>query len=183
MWFSPLNAVPKLTVPITRSLVYDVRERIYHNKEKVMTRSDTPSFTHSPFSREPSDRKLFPQTLVHSKDRLLNVEVVDPVLNVKLRHYYSRSQFSGKTVELHWLDLALLSYHISYGCRSCHCPTCIGMRWRELLQSVPSLIVYVTRVCQMHLIRWMRSASTNSLRAAIELVHHIPDGTQAIRAH
>lgn len=93
------NAVPQLTVPAIRSLVYDLRERIYHNKEKVMTRRDIPAFAHSSFSSEPADRKLFPQTVVQSKNQVVNMEVIDPALNVKLRHYFSRSQYSGSTVE------------------------------------------------------------------------------------
>ena len=78
--------------------MYDLRERIYHNKEKVMTRRDVPVFAHSPLSSEPADRKLFPQSDIHGRDRVLNMEVVDPVLNVKLRQYYSRSQYTGDTV-------------------------------------------------------------------------------------
>lgn len=96
--------VPKLTVPVSRSIVYDLRERIYHNREKVMTRTDIPVFAHSPLSSEPADRKLFPQPETRGKDQVLNMEVVDPVLNVKLRQYYSRSQYAGDTV----------SYHIMY---------------------------------------------------------------------
>ena len=92
------HVVPRLTVPVVRSLVYDLRERIYHNKHKVMTRSDVPVFARSPLSSEPSDRKLFPQTLVTSRSKLVNMDVVDPVLGVKLRHYYSRSQYTGSTV-------------------------------------------------------------------------------------
>ena len=78
--------------------MYDLRERIYHNEEKVMTRRDIPVFAHSPFSSEPADRKLFPQSDIQGKDHLVNMEVVDPVLNVKLRQYYSRSQYAGDTV-------------------------------------------------------------------------------------
>ena len=96
--FNFLNAAPQLTVPVVRNLVYDLRERIYHNKEKVMTRSDIPVFSYSPLSKEPADRRLFPQTHVSSKNQLVNIEVVDPVLDVKLRHYYTRSQYTGSTV-------------------------------------------------------------------------------------
>lgn len=64
-----------------------------------MTRSDIPIFAHSPLSSEPSDRKLFPQTVVQSRDQIVSLEVIDPVLNVKLRQYYSRSRYAGNTVE------------------------------------------------------------------------------------
>ena len=78
--------------------MYDLRERIYHNKEKVMTRRDVPVFAHSSLSSELADRKLFPQSDIHGRDQVLNMEIVDPVLNVKLRQYYSRSQYTGDTV-------------------------------------------------------------------------------------
>ena len=91
--------MPQLTVPVVRSLIYDLRERIYHNSEKVMTRRDIPVFAHSPLSSQPDDRKLFPQSVVKGKNQIINLEVVDPVLNVKLRHYYSRSQYNGDTVK------------------------------------------------------------------------------------
>ena len=93
-----LTVVPRLTVPVVRNVVYDLRERIYHNKEKVMTRSDIPVFARSPLSREPADRRLFPQTHVSGKNQLVNLEMVDPVLDVKLRQYYSRSKYTGSTV-------------------------------------------------------------------------------------
>ena len=92
------HAVPQLTIPVKRSLVYDLRERIYHNKEKVMSRVDVPLFTRLPLSSEPSDRKLFPQTVVQS-NQIVSLEVTDPVLNVKLRQYYSRSRYTGNAVE------------------------------------------------------------------------------------
>lgn len=63
-----------------------------------MTRRDAPVFAQSPLSREPADRKLFPQSEIHGGDRLVNVEIIDPILNVKLRQYYSRSQYTGDTV-------------------------------------------------------------------------------------
>jgi hypothetical protein len=88
-------------VPVSRSLVYDLRERIYHNKEKVMTRRDAPVFARFPLSSAPADRKLFPQSEVHGKDQVVSMEIVDPVLNVKLRHYYSRTQYTGSTVSHH----------------------------------------------------------------------------------
>lgn len=95
---SLLYTVPQLTVPVSRSLVYDLRERIYHNKEKVMTRRDIPVFAHTPLSSELADRKVFPQSEIHGRDQVLSMEVVDPVLNVKLRQYYSRSQYAGDVV-------------------------------------------------------------------------------------
>ena len=99
-------AVPKLTVPVTRNVVYDLRERLYHNKEKVMTRRDIPVFAQSSLSSEPADRKLFPQTVILSKNQIVNIEVVDPVSKVKLRHYYSRSHFTGNTVECMGITMA-----------------------------------------------------------------------------
>ena len=94
--------MPQLTVPVVRSLIYDLRERIYHNIEKVMTRRDVPVFAHSPLSNEPADRKLFPQSVIQGRNKIVNMEVVDPVLNVKLRQYYSRSQYTGDTVKSHY---------------------------------------------------------------------------------
>lgn len=94
------TTVPQLTVPVERSLVYDLRERIYHNREKVMMRWDNPMFSDSPLSSEPADRRLFPQTVVETKDQIVNLEVIDSVQNVKLRQYYSRSRHTGSTVEL-----------------------------------------------------------------------------------
>ena len=97
-----MYTVPQLIVPVSRSLVYDLRERVYHNKEKVMTRMDFPVFAHSPLSSEPADKKQFPQPEVHGRDRVLSMEVVDPVLNVKLRQYYTRSEYAGSAVSHHY---------------------------------------------------------------------------------
>ena len=63
-----------------------------------MTRADVPIFASSPLSSEPSDRKLFPKTVVHNNE-IVSLEVIDPVLNMKLRQYYSRSQYTGNAVE------------------------------------------------------------------------------------
>lgn len=92
--------MPQLIVPVVRSVVYDLRERIYHNKEKVMTRRDIPTLARSPLSSEHTDRNLFPQPFVSGKSQMLNMEVIDPLLNIKLRHYYSRSKYTGSTVSL-----------------------------------------------------------------------------------
>ena len=123
-----VRTVPRLTVPVKRSLVYDLRERIYHNKEKVMTRSDVPMFARFPLSSEPSDRKLFPQTVVQSRDHIVSLEVIDPVLNVKLRQYYSRSRYTGNAVESTSVpsDPCLLSFFFT--CRCYLCLISIGMR-------------------------------------------------------
>ena len=56
-------------------------------------------FSDSPLSSEPADRMLFPQTVIETKDQIVNLEVIDSVQNVKLRQYYSRSRHTGSTVE------------------------------------------------------------------------------------